>query len=210
MLNLKIGKKKSEREAALRTALLALRRGEVIAFPTETVYGIGCDPMNTKAVNRIFTIKGRNERKPVQLIAGSIGQVKKLADIDAANASVMKKYWPGALTILLPLKKGMRLAPRVSPKRTIGVRVSGDAFMRKLALKLGRPIAATSANRSGSPPATSGRGVMKAFSEDPKPDLLLDFGATPKRKPTTVARISKKGQVRIFRQGSIRLSLIRS
>lgn len=202
---LHMGIRKAEREAALRAAVSALKRGEVIAFPTETVYGIGCDPMNTKAVNRIFTIKGRDEGKPVQLIAGSVQQVKKLAEIDAANQSVMKKYWPGPLTLLLSLKKGVKLAPRVSPKRTIGVRVSGDAFMRELALTFGRPVAATSANRSGDPPATSGRGVVKAFQKEPKPDLLLDFGAAPKRKPTTVARINKDGTVEILRQGGVRI-----
>jgi L-threonylcarbamoyladenylate synthase len=206
VLTISIGKTTSEREAAIRAAVLALKRGEVVAFPTETVYGIGCDPLNVKAVNRIFAIKGRNERKPVQLIAGSMAHVMKIAEINEANAAVMKRWWPGPLTLLLPLKKGLKLAPRVSPRRTIGIRVSGDAFMRALALRFGRPIAATSANRSGHSPATSGRGVVKAFVTDPMPDLLLDAGTIPKRRPTTVARIKGDGGIEVFRQGGVRLS----
>lgn len=205
MLILKVGKNRSEQEAALNAAVSALRRGRIIAFPTETVYGVGCDPRNTKAVKRIFTLKGRKESKPLQLIAGSLAQAKKVVAIDAANAKIIGKHWPGPLTLLLPFKKGVKLAPRTHEKRINAIRVTSDRFLQDLALKFGYPIAATSANRSGSPPATSGRGVVKAFVKEPKPDLLLDFGAIPKRKPTTVARVHKDGTVEVLRQGAIRL-----
>jgi L-threonylcarbamoyladenylate synthase len=205
MLVLKIGESKIEREAALRAAVLALKRGQVISFPTETVYGVGCDPRNVKVVKRIFELKGRKESKPLQLIAGSLAQAKKVVTIDAANAKVIKKFWPGPLTLLLPFKKGVKLAPKTHDKRINAIRVTSDSFLQELTRRYGYSIAATSANRSGKPPATSGRGVVKAFLKDPKPDLLLDFGAIPKRKPTTVARIDKDGGVHVLRQGAVRL-----
>ncbi len=207
MLILNVGKSKNERDAALRSAVSALKRGGVIAFPTETVYGIGCDPRNAKAVKRIFRIKGRDEGKPLQLIAGSLVQVKNVVRIDAASAKVIRKHWPGPLTLILPLRKGVKLAPRTHEKRIAAIRVTSDPFIQELAARFGYPIAATSANRSGSPPAASGRGVVKVFVKDPKPDLLLDVGARPRRKPTTVARIGKDGEVEVFRQGGVRISL---
>lgn len=207
MLVLRVDESKKEREAALRAAVLALKRGDVIAFPTETVYGVGCDPRSVKAVKRIFTLKGRKESKPLQLIAGSLVQANKVVTIDAANAKVIKKFWPGPLTLLLPFKKGVKLAPKTHDKRINAIRVTSDPFVQELTKRYGYPIAATSANRSGKPPATSGRGVTKAFQKDPKPDLLLDFGSIPKRKPTTVARIDKDGGVHVLRQGGIRISL---
>jgi L-threonylcarbamoyladenylate synthase len=194
-----------QRKAALKAAVSVLKRGGVVAFPTETVYGMGCDPRDARAVRRVYAMKGRGESKPLQLIAGSLAQVKKIAQIDRANARVIKKRWPGPLTLLLPLRKGVKLALRISPKRTIGIRVSSHSFVRELAKRFGSPIAATSANRSGRAPAASGRGAARAFKDDPKPDLLLDFGSIPKRKPTTVARIRKDGSVAILRQGGIRL-----
>lgn len=205
MLILKVGKSEIERETALRAACLALKRGQIIAFPTETVYGIGCDPRNVKAVKRIFALKGREESKALQLIAGSLAQAKKVVSIDAANAKVIRKYWPGPLTLLLPFKEGVKFASRTHEKRINAIRVTSDPFLQELTKRYGYPIAATSANRSGAKPAMSGRGVQRSFRSDPKPDLVLDFGARPVRKPTTVAWIHRDGNIEVLRQGGVRL-----
>jgi len=203
------------RALAIATAIKTLANGGVIAFATETVYGIGCDPRNARAVNRMFAIKGRNEKKPCQLIAGSGAQVNRLASSNRFEKRAMAKYWPGPLTLLLRLKSVIRLAPRVSPKRVIGIRVTPDRFMRDLINAYGFPIAATSANRSGEKPATSGRGVRRAFEGQGKrvrghgvqdaPDLLIDAGAIPRRRPTTVAQIAADGHIEIIRQGGMRI-----
>ncbi len=203
------------RAFAIASAVKALKRGEVVAFPTETVYGIGCDAKNVKAVKRLFAIKGRDEKKPIQLIAGSMKQATSIAALNCFEEKIAKVCWPGPLTLLTHLKKGKTLASRVNPKRVIGIRVTSDRFLQECILAFGSPIAATSANQSGKIPASSGKGVVRAFknvntstrvSSHTRPDLLIDAGARPRRKPTTVVRISDAGVIEIVRQGGIRIS----
>lgn len=191
----------------IREAVRTLRRGGVIALPTETIYGLACDPRNAKAVAQIFKIKGRSEKKPLQLIAGSREQVTRLAMLTGAANKIATRYWPGPLTLLLPLRPGQKLPARVSPGRVIGIRVSSSAFTKKLALAFGSPIAATSANQTGKEPARSGRGVMRAFATGLQPDLLLDVGALPRRKPSTVARVHDDGRIEVLRAGGIKLKM---
>ncbi len=203
---LTIALRRGSERAALRAAVRVLKRGGVVAFPTETSYGLGCDPRNARAVKQIFKIKGRDEGKPLQLIAGSLAQVSRLAPLDGPAGRLGRRYWPGPLTLLVSLRRGIRLAPNVSPHRMIGIRVSSSAFTRKLALAFGHPIAATSANRSGNTPAFSGRGVQQAFlGHAVRPDLLLNSGSIPRRKPSTVARVRPDRTIEVLRQGSIRL-----
>jgi L-threonylcarbamoyladenylate synthase len=190
---------------AIREAVRALKRGEVIAFPTETTYGLGCDLRNTAAIRRIYRIKGRDDGKPLQLIAGSLAQVRRLATVDGSVAKLVRKHWPGPLTLLLPLRRSVKLPSKVNPKRTIGIRVTSSPFVRELALKFGAPIAATSANKSGQPVASSGRSALRAFASGEKPDLLIDIGALPKRRPSTVARVKEDGTIYVLRRGPVLL-----
>jgi L-threonylcarbamoyladenylate synthase len=204
MLSIRLSK--STEAAAIRAAVRILKKGGVIAMPTETVYGLACDPRNAKAVKQIFKIKGRADDKPLQIIAGSLKQVTALATLNGPTKKIVSRHWPGPLTLLIPLKSGIKLVPKVSPKRTIGIRVSSSVFIQKLALAFGLPIAATSANVSGQPPASSGRGVLHAFQDRKiRPDVLLDAGSIPKRKPSTVAQIHDDGRVEVFRPGAIKL-----
>jgi L-threonylcarbamoyladenylate synthase len=193
------------RSLAIREAVRALKRGEVIAFPTETTYGLGCDPRNAAAIRRIYRIKGRDDGKPLQLIAGSFAQVRRLATLDGGVMKLVRKHWPGPLTLLLPLRKSVKLPSKINPKRTIGIRVTSSTFVRDLALKFGAPIAATSANKSGQPAASSGRSAVRAFAIGERPDLLIDIGALPKRRPSTVARVKDDGTVEVLRQGPVRI-----
>jgi L-threonylcarbamoyladenylate synthase len=194
-----------KRHLAIREAVRALKRGDVIAFPTETTYGLGCDPRNAAAVRRIYRIKGRDNGKPLQLIAGSLAQVRRLAVLSKPVAKLVRKHWPGPLTLLLPLRPSVKLPSKVNPKRIIGIRVTSSAFVRELSLAFGSPIAATSANRSGRPSSYSGRAVVRAFVSGEKPDLLIDIGALPKRRPSTVARVKDNGTVEVLRRGPVRL-----
>ncbi len=182
-------------------AVAVLKQGGVIAIPTETVYGLACDPKNPKAVKKIFAIKGRKEDKPLQLIASSMTQVNPLVILNPHESKAVKKYWPGPLTLLLRLKSGVKLAPHVSPNQTIGIRVTSSTIAQAVAKGLGHPIAATSANRSGSSPAVSGLGVARAFKNyENKPDFILDIGAIPKNLPTTVASIAENGEATVYRR----------
>ena len=137
----------------IKTAVQILNSGGVIAIPTETVYGLACDPRNIKAVQRIFAIKGRDDGKPLQMIASSFAQVENLAEFTDAERRIAKKHWPGPLTLLIKLKKDIKLAPQVNPDQIIGIRVTSSPIAAAIVKAFGHPIAATSANRSGMSPA---------------------------------------------------------
>lgn len=204
-------------KAAVQAAVSVLRRGGVIAYPTETTYGLGCDPRNAKALARIFRMKGRDKKRPMLLVAADVRQVKKVADVGSHDHApvrgVMKKHWPGPLTLVLPAKTNCQayLPKAVAPRGEVAIRVSSSVFVREVCRVFGRPIVSTSANRSGEPDCRSGRAVYRMFAGAADcPDMAIDAGSLPRRKPSTVARVSDDGGVEILRQGAIRLGLTRS
>lgn len=179
-------------------ALRVLHRGGVIAFPTETSYGLGCDPRNPKAVAAIYKIKGRDRKKPLLLVAASMAQVKKVVKMNDVSLALAKRHWPGPLTLVLPAKNG---------KKEIAIRVTSSSVAAALAESFGYPIVATSANRSGEKEARSGRAVARAFADQKnKPDYILDAGALPRRKPSTVVRVRQNGTIEVLRPGKIKVT----
>jgi L-threonylcarbamoyladenylate synthase len=201
-------------QAAVKAAVSVLRRGGVIAYPTETTYGLGCDPRNAKAIAGIFSIKGRDRKKPFLLVAADVKQVKSVAHLVGANIrsplhDIIRRHWPGPLTLVLPVRVGAihELSPPIRPNREIAIRVSSDGFVQAVCRAYGSPIVSTSANRSGEPDCRSGRAVRRIFAgTGKKPDLLIDAGVLPRRKPSTVARVKPDGTVEILRQGAVRLA----
>lgn len=198
-------------KAAVKAAVSVLRRGGVIAYPTETTYGLGCDPRNAQAVARIYRIKGREKKKPFLLVAADAKQAGRVADAGARRGiflqDAVKRHWPGPLTLVLPARGG--LAKDVAPRGEVAIRASSSAFVQAVCRAFGFPVVSTSANRSGEPDARSGRAVVKMFAGARyRPDLLLDSGSLPRRRPSTVARISEEGEVEILRQGEVRLDLM--
>lgn len=187
-------------------AVRVLKSGGVIAYPTETTYGLGCDPRNAKAIAKIFRIKGRDKNKSVLLVAASISQVKKVAILEGESLQLAKKYWAGALTIILPARRVAKLSSRVTKRGEVAIRVSSSTSVQALVRRFGFPIVSTSANRSGETPCRSGRAVRSAFSGNRfQPDFIVDAGALPRRKPSTIVRVTKDGKLEILRQGSVRL-----
>ncbi len=190
----------------IKKAVQALNSGGIIAIPTETVYGFACDPRNFEAVKKIFVIKGRDDNKPLQLIASSFNQVQALADLTKSELKIAQKYWPGPLTLLVKLKSDIKLAPQTCPNQIIGIRVTSSAITKAVIESFGYPIATTSANRSGMPPAISGLSIACSFQKhEQKLDYILDIGEIDKNLPSTVASIAKNGKVKIYRQGAIKL-----
>lgn len=192
----------------VREAVRVLRQGGVVAFPTETTYGLGCDPRNAKAVAEIFKMKGRGKNKPLSLVASSSVEVKRAAILDGAAASFGRCHWPGPLTLVLPVRRGARLQRLVAPKGEVAIRVSSSPFVRELVRAFGFPLVATSANKSGEPECRSGRSVRRVFQDaKTKPDLIADLGVLRKRKPSTVARVWKNGKIEILRRGSVKVTV---
>lgn len=172
----------------------------IIAYPTETFYGLGVDPFNEKAVKRLFSLKGREKGRPISLI------IKDRAMLDAVAATVppaaerlMKKYWPGPLTIIF--KASQRLPSSVTGSTgTIGVRVSSGAAAKRLMNALSSPLTATSANPSGSPASASARQVVDYFNGNI--DLLIDSGTLQGSRGSTVVDVTGD-EPRIVREGEV-------
>lgn len=191
-------------EAAIQAAVFMLKQGGVIAIPTETTYGLSCDPRNTKAVARILAMKGSDPGKVMLLVASSVGQVKKVARLSGKSLVLSRPFWPGPLTLVLPVRTQL---PEVSVRQgEIAIRVSSSPIVQSIARQFRFPIISTSANRSGEPDCRSGREVIQVFSSLPiQPDLLLDTGVLPYQKPSTIARVREDGAVEVLRQGAIQV-----
>lgn len=178
----------------------ALRRGGVVALPTDTVYGLAVDPRVPGATRRLFQVKDRPDDVPVAVLVASADQARLLADpVPAAAARLMAAHWPGALTIVLPRRKGVGL-DLGRPPTTVGVRCPAEALVRTVADRVG-PIATTSANRHGEPtPATAGE-IADLFGD--RLALVVDGGSRPGTASTVVDCTGPEPVV--LRQGAVRV-----
>jgi len=193
------GKRSGDPELFSR-AIGALKRGEVIAFPTETFYGLGADALNEAAVKRVVSLKGRNLESPIAIIVADGEMLKDIVmDVPAVARKLMERFWPGPLTLVLPGKKNLP-APLLSRGGGVGVRISSHPLATRLARELGRPLTATSANPSGKEPARSMEEAMSYFSN--RIDFFLDGGRLKGRKGSTVVEIVD-GRLKIIREGVI-------
>lgn len=184
-----------------------IQRGGVIIFPTETIYGLGCDATNEDAIQRLLEIKGRSGEayKPPPVLIADEQQLHLLAEhIPAGAQDLMKKHWPGALTLVLPAREN--LSPLLTGENlTVGVRQTGHAIARSLCEESGVPIIATSANFSGA----TGRAAMPQSLAD-IPEALKNCvdgvvnGGLVDGAPSTVVDCTVK-PFRILRQGAVEL-----
>ena len=185
---------------AERVASVVMRGGTVV-FPTDTVYGLGCDPANEDAVARVYALKGRSSEKPLSLHIGSVEEFLEYAYGDVAAERLARALLPGPLTIVV--RRPSFVAQWVAPGRaTIGLRVPEHALCLAILDRCG-PLAATSANASGSP-AYVGTGDVSAL---PAANLRVDDGATPLRVESTVIDISGD-EPRLVREGAIGIAML--
>jgi L-threonylcarbamoyladenylate synthase len=196
-------------------AVEILKAGGAVVFPTETAYGLAVDATNEKAVRRVFAIKGRGKEKSFPLIAADFKMVEKYAILSPAIKKLVKKYWPGPLTVIvgvrhLPLEASEakwggapQLSSGVIRSGTIAIRVPDHPIACELSRRLGQPIVSTSANVSGEPICYSIRAVKKQFvGRKTQPDFYLEAGCLKKVKPSTIV-MEKDGEIIILRQGEI-------
>ena len=178
-----------------------LLQGGVIAFPTDTFYGLGVDPFNRDAVDRIFEIKGREKNKPLFLLISSREQLETLVkEITAAHSTLMQEFWPGPLTMLFESRSV--IPENVSPG-LIGIRQPGNAMTRDLISALDHPITAPSANLAGENPPTTAKQVDQSIGRHL--DLILDGGTCPGGEPSTLVDATEI-PVRLIRPGAIPFS----
>jgi L-threonylcarbamoyladenylate synthase len=188
-------------QTGVTEAAAALAAGGVIAFPTETVYGLGGDARSTAAVERIFAAKGRPSDNPLIVHLAHSEEVYSLAErVNEVERVLMATFWPGPLTLVLPARAGA-VSPLVTAGLdTVAVRVPAHELARSLIRQSGCPLAAPSANRSGRPSPTQARHVMEDLNG--RIDGVLDGGATGVGLESTVVRVVE-GKVHILRPGGV-------
>jgi L-threonylcarbamoyladenylate synthase len=180
-------------------AVDALAVHRIVAYPTDTLYGLAVDPRSDEAVERLYTVKGRQAGVPIPLIAGSLEQAQELAAFSDAELRVARAFWPGPLTIVLQPRHPV--SRRVlGGGRTVAVRVPANSIACALASAFGFCITATSANRSGEAPARSADAAMTALGD--AIDLVLDGGPSEAGPASTIVEIEASG-ARLVRAGAV-------
>jgi len=192
-------------QALIGRAVKILREGGVIAYPTETFYGLGAHAGLAGAVERIFLVKDRPFTNPLSLIAGDEESADKLTvDVPPAARSLMQAFWPGALTLVF--HASARIIPRLTAGTgTIGIRVSGHPIAAAIAKALSFPITATSANISGEGECSTAAQVVQSLGD--RIDAVIDGGRTTGGTGSTVLDMTTDPPV-ILREGAIPASLI--
>ena len=172
------------RRAVLERAAALIGSGEVVAFPTDTVYGIGCRAWDEEAVARLYAIKERPAQKAIALLLYGAEQLGEVTDYRSkALAELARRFWPGGLTLVVPWKPS-RPAMGGEPFTTVGVRVPNHPIPLALIRRVGAPLATTSANLSGSPSATTAAEVARQIGD--RVALIVDGGRCPGGQDSTV------------------------
>jgi L-threonylcarbamoyladenylate synthase len=180
-------------------AVAVLRGGGVVAFPTDTLYGLAADPRSREALDRLFTIKERDRRSPVPLIAADAAQAAAVAVFDPVALFLAKTFWPGPLSLVLDARPRV-ISDAQAADGSVAIRVPASTVARDLAGAFGFAITATSANLAGHPP-TSSPDVVRA-SLAGRIDFLLDGGESPGGRPSTI--VDPRGPtLRLVRAGAL-------
>jgi L-threonylcarbamoyladenylate synthase len=193
-------KPKDARVDNFAEAVAALRRGEVIVFPTETLYGLGADALNAAAVERVFALKGREPGKPIPLIVADRAMLDTVAAaVPGAAGILIERFWPGPLTLVLPARRDLP-RPLLNASGGVGVRVSSGPVARRLVQSLLRPLTATSANPAGMNPARTLAEARGYFGD--RLQVFMDGGTLGSKSGSTVVEIAGE-QARLLREGEI-------
>ena len=168
-----------------------IKRGELVAFPTETVYGIGADGFNNEACNKIYEVKGRPSNKPLSLMIANRDMIEKIAQISELAEALIEKFLPGPLTLILN---------KIDDSSTVGIRMPDNEIALALIKAANCPIAAPSANLSGQAPPTTAQEVFKNFNG--KIPLILDGGICKYSISSTIVDLTGDEPL-ILRKGAI-------
>jgi L-threonylcarbamoyladenylate synthase len=186
--------------AGIAAAVAVLRSGGVVAYPTDTLYGLAVDPRNDAAVERLFAVKGREAASAIALIAADATMAEEVAanGFGSLERRLASAFWPGPLTIVVPAASAMARA--LSPGGTLGVRVPAHLVARRLSAAFGGCITATSANIAGRLPSVTADEVAAALGE--RVDFLVDAGPAPGGAPSTVVELVE-GRPLLHRAGAV-------
>ena len=184
-------------QSGINLAATTIKNGGLVVFPTDTVYGLGCDPRNAKAVEAIFLIKKRKKSKQLPVLGYSKEEVSKIAVFDEMSSKIVDRLWPGQVTLVLKLKDD-EIKKAMNQDDKIAVRVPSHPCALAL-LKECKLIVGTSANFSGLPAFSDSKKVQENFSGY---DVFLDGGTILNSTSSTIVEV-KDGILKILRQGKI-------
>jgi L-threonylcarbamoyladenylate synthase len=186
-------------------AISILNKGGVVIAPTETVYGIIADETKNSAVEKIYQIKERDNKKPLQILLPNIAEAQKYIKFNDKSLELAKKNWPGALTLILEAVDGHSIADNInSVDNSYGIRVPNSQIIQDILEKFGKPVAATSANISGDNAAVSIASLDKKIID--LADYIIDGGECSIGQSSTVIDYRDEENPKILRQGSVKLS----
>ena len=187
----------------IMTAAQIVRRGGLVVYPTETVYGLGCDPLNVQAVKRILDVKG-DRKKPLPVLAASLVDADKVAFVSPNGKKLAAKFWPGHLTMVFPKKPALPDLVTFGWD-SVGLRIPDNDIALQLISLSGGLLIGSSANRTGEEPARSVQEISGELKE--LVDVVLDGGPAGQGRPSTVVYLTSE-KPRILREGPISLKAI--
>jgi len=188
----------ADQPTAIPMALDMIQRGGTVAFPTDTVYGLGCSAFSETAIEQLFIIKERKQDQAIAVLLGSARQLSEVTEDPSRQAlELAAAHWPGALTLVLP--RHPKMPENLSPLPTLGVRVPDHPVALRL-LQAAGPMAVTSANLSGKENTNTAEQVLSQL--EGRVDLILDGGETPGGVPSTVVDMTGEKPV-VLRQGPV-------
>jgi L-threonylcarbamoyladenylate synthase len=188
----------------LEKAARTIREGGVVLYPSDTIYGLGCDPFQALALDRLFHIKGRPENRGVLVLIPDLGWIGQLASsVPRAADSILDRFWPGPLTVLLKARPSLP-AGLTGREGKIGVRRPALPYLEDWMRLIPGPIVSTSANRSGEPAPATLEELRRLFAD--RVDLFLESGEAALAAPSTVLDLTEE-PFRIVREGALGPSL---
>lgn len=181
----------------LARAAEELKDGGVIVYPTDTVYGLGCDITQKNAVERIIRIKGRDPKKPMSFVCSDLTHITRYAKVSNVAYRILKRFLPGPYTFIL---EANREVPKMllTKQKTVGIRIPDSPVCLDLVSRLGNPILSTSANPTGVPPLGDPDEIERILG--PMTDIILDIGALPQTPSTVVSLVNDK--IEVIREGA--------
>jgi len=190
---------RDSQETQARAAII-ISQGGVIAFRTDTFYGLGADPLNQDAIRKVSELKGRGDAKPILLLISDLRELDRfISEQSKSFISIAERFWPGPLTLIGIARAELPIELTLGTQ-TIGVRLPADENVRALVRVCGGGLTATSANISGQPPALSAKDVEHYFAQGI--DLIIDGGEVTATQPSTVLDLSKP-EPRLIREGAV-------
>lgn len=189
------------RYVAFSQAVSLLAGGGVLAFPTETFFGVGCSVLSATAVSRVYQVKKRSATKPLPILAADYGMLTRFVCLDRVPAKLLR-YWPGPLTLVVPAKAGLFPAPLLDSLGRVAVRVTPHPVAAALSFAVGCPLTASSANLQGHPPARTSEKIEKEIAE--AVDGVLEADPEPSGGlPSTIVEPLGGRRLHLLREGAV-------